>query len=32
MARATIETPRLESFVIARGAELTVSVEAIIQG
>jgi hypothetical protein len=32
MARATIETPRLEQFVLRRGGELTVSLEAIIQG
>jgi hypothetical protein len=30
--RASIETPKLESFVKERGGELTVSIQAIIQG
>ena len=32
MARATIETPKLERFVKKRGGELTVSIQAIIKG
>jgi hypothetical protein len=32
MARATIETPRLEQLVLEHGGELTISLQAIIQG
>jgi hypothetical protein len=32
MARATIETLGLERFVLDRGGELTISLQAIIQG
>jgi hypothetical protein len=32
MARATIETPKLEQFLLERGGELTVSIKAIVQG
>jgi hypothetical protein len=32
MARATIETPGLERFVLDRGGELTVSLQVIVEG
>ena len=32
MARATIETPKLEAFVKERGGKMTVSLQAIIKG